>query len=190
MDIYFHIRILIGLVLGLCITRILTGLTRFIQHPDRHRPSAVHLVWSFAVLLGAVHFWWWEFALRKVEVWHFGVYVFILFYAFLQFLLAALLFPDDLLGYVGFSDYFMSRRRWFFGIFALGFVLDIFDTWTKGAEYFAMIGDEYLFRLGLGLSIAVAGFMSSRIRIVTGLGLLWIVYNLSWIVRHYDILQD
>ena len=47
--------------------------------------------------------------------WTFGIYLFIIAYAVLLFLLAALLFPDSMLDYASYEDFFFSRRRWFFG---------------------------------------------------------------------------
>ena len=43
--------------------------------------------------------------------------------AVLALLLASLLFPDDMSDYDGYEDYFLSRRRWFFGLFATTFVV-------------------------------------------------------------------
>jgi len=36
-DQFVHIRIIIGIVTGLTVTRLLTGLARFVQHPSRDR---------------------------------------------------------------------------------------------------------------------------------------------------------
>jgi hypothetical protein len=103
-DVYLHIRIVIGIVLGLALTRILAGLSRFIQHPGRDKVYAVHLLWVAAVLVTAIHFWWWEFHLSTIWPWRFTIFGFVLFYAFLLFLLAALLFPDDMRDYDGYRD--------------------------------------------------------------------------------------
>ncbi|HTQ30087.1 MAG TPA: hypothetical protein VMI53_02660 [Opitutaceae bacterium] len=40
--------------------------------------------------------------------------------------------------------YFLSRRKWFFGILALIFIADIVDTLSKGQVYFASLGAEYV----------------------------------------------
>jgi hypothetical protein len=188
MDVFTHVRILIGMILGLAITRLLSGLSRFVQHPTRLKPSAPHLIWVFAILLEAIHFWWWEFAFHELKVWHFAIYVFVLFYALLHFLLASLLFPDDIGEYEGYEHYFMSRRRWFFCLFALSFLIDIVDTNLKGLDHTAALGLEYDLRVALGLVTAAVGFFSARPRITAAIGLLWVVYDVSWIVRAYGTL--
>ena len=42
-DIFQHIRVVIGIILGLGITRLLNGLARFVQHPSENRPYLTHL---------------------------------------------------------------------------------------------------------------------------------------------------
>ena len=188
MQLYTHVRILIAMIVGLAITRILTGLSRFVQHPKRNKPSPVHLIWVFVILLAVIHFWWWEFSLQKLEAWHFTGYVFVLFYAVLHFLLATLLFPDDIDEYSGYEDYLMSRRRWFFGLFGLMFLIDYFDTGLKGADHLASLGPEYPVRLVLGVMVAAAAFWSPRPRVTALLGAAWLIYDTSWIIRTYGTL--
>ena len=50
----------------------------------------------------------------------------------MYYFLSALLFPQDLDEYQGYQDYFLSRRRWFFGFVALTEALDVVDTLIKG----------------------------------------------------------
>ena len=94
MEAYGHLRVLVSMILGLAITRVLSGLSRRIQSPQRTEGMALQVVWALIVLLGAVHFWWWEFGLRGISTWHFGAYVFVLSYSALHFLMATLIFPD------------------------------------------------------------------------------------------------
>jgi hypothetical protein len=42
---YVHVRTIISIVLGLSITRLFTGLARFVQHPNRVTVYPVHLAW-------------------------------------------------------------------------------------------------------------------------------------------------
>ncbi len=95
-ELYLHVRVLVGVVLGLGLTRILSGLARMVEHPGRNPVSATHLLWVAVILLSIIHFWWWEFALISLGAWRFELFVFLLLYAFLWFVLACLLFPGDL----------------------------------------------------------------------------------------------
>lgn len=148
-DIFPHIRIVMGMVIGLGVTRLLSGLARIVQHPGQYRLYPVHLAWVVSVLLMLVHFWWWEFGLFQIETWTFGKYLFIIFYAVTLFLLCALLFPDSMLDYTSYEDFFYSRRAWFFGLLAASYLLDVVDTLLKGPEHFARFGVEYFPHAGV-----------------------------------------
>ena len=90
-EIFPHIRIVIGMVVGLGITRLLTGIARLIQHPKRHRLSVIHLLWVFSLLAELALFWWWEFALSRLPSLTFATFLFLIVYALVLFLLCALL---------------------------------------------------------------------------------------------------
>jgi hypothetical protein len=131
-DLYLHIRVLIAIILGLSITRLVSGVAALIQHPGRSPIWSVHLGWVAWALLNVVTFWWWEFRLSFVQHWTFALYIFVCVYASMYYFLSALLFPQDLDEYQGYQDYFLSRRRWFFGFVALTEALDVVDTLIKG----------------------------------------------------------
>lgn len=189
MEAYGHLRILISMILGLAITRLLAGLSRRIQSPVRTEGMARQIIWALVVLLGAVHFWWWEFGLRSISDWHFGTYAFLLSYASLHFLMATLIFPDSLPDHGDSERFFILRRRWFFGLFGASFLFDVIDTMIKGQAHLHALGPEYPVRLSLGVGVAVLGYFMKNQRVLTLLGLAWLVYDISWILRHYDLLN-
>ena len=43
MDMYLHVRVLFSIILGLGISRLLTGVARIVQHPKQYRVYWVHL---------------------------------------------------------------------------------------------------------------------------------------------------
>ena len=45
-ELFPHVRIVMGMVIGLAITRMLAGIAGFIQHPDHHRVSLLHMLWA------------------------------------------------------------------------------------------------------------------------------------------------
>ncbi len=95
MEMFEYIAVLTSIIIGLDMAQLLLGLTRLIQHPEQAKPYWVHLCWVFYMFVFAVFWWWWEFKLGAIEVWTFGVYLFVIFYAFLVFLLCSLLFPTN-----------------------------------------------------------------------------------------------
>ncbi|HRO12452.1 hypothetical protein [Amaricoccus sp.] len=152
-DAFFHVRVIIGLVAGLCITRLLTGLARFVQHPARPRLYPVHLGWVLFLLLAVLHFWWFEFGLGRIGAWSFELYLFVVGYASLFFFTSTLLFPDRIDEYAGFADYFHARQRWFYGFLALILLTDIVDTIVKGDAHLRALGPAYV-----AVDAVLAGF--------------------------------
>ena len=180
-ELFPHIRIVMGMVVGLGITRLLMGVAGLVQHPNRARVSLIHLLWAFSVLVELVLFWWWEFALYEVTDWSFGIFAFLIFYAITLFLMAALLFPDKLDDYAGYEDFFLRRRHWFFGVFGLTFLLDIVDTVIKGEPYFDTLGLEYLIQVPIGLALCAIAIWTTSRRYHLGLVTVHLVYQAWWI---------
>src|SRR5690606_27545989 len=138
-----------------------------IQHPQRSRLSALHLLWVVSILVELVLFWWWEFALFRLEQWTFAIALFLIVYAITLFLLAALLSPDNIAEYNGYEDFFLKRRHWFFVFFAVTFVLDAIDSMIKGDGYWTRFEYEYFMQVpaGLVLSAIAIRFGSPRLHL-------------------------
>ncbi len=153
-EIFPHVRVVMGMVVGLGIARLLTGLADIVQHPGRRVRSTLHLLWLFSVLLSLVLFWWWELELIGISQWTFGIFLYIIGYATVLYMQAALLFPSDLGEYRGYEDFFLKRRAWFFVAWALSMVLDIGDTWIKGPEYIANLTPWYLAQAPVAIALA------------------------------------
>lgn len=185
-NVYFHVRIVLGMVLGLSITRLLSGVAVYVQHPRRQRVSWLHLGWTLLMFLLVIHFWWFEFHLRVIQHMTFPIYLFVLVFGSVHFMLCALLYPGDIEEYGGYEDYFMSRRGWFFGLFAALQGLDLIDTVIKGDDYFASLGREYLFHNGAFAALAVAAIFIRDRRFHLGFVVVAILYEVSWIWRLYD----
>lgn len=185
---FVHAKVLIGLVTGLSITRLLAGLSRFVQHPSGAAIFAPHLAWVGFMLLYVIHFWWFEFNLSAIGRWSFPEYAFVLGYAALNFFITTLLFPDRMDDYAGFEDYFMSRRRWFYGLLALAFVVDIADTLLKGRSHFVDLGLVYPVRQALLVGLCLVGMALRRPASHLVLAALAIAAELWWIFTRYEFL--
>ncbi|HTJ56836.1 MAG TPA: hypothetical protein VL418_04625 [Devosiaceae bacterium] len=182
-DLFIHLRILLGTVIGLGMARLLVGFAGFIQHPGRAKLYVTHLIWAGAIFLTLVQFWWWEFALFEVKFWNFGAFLFLIAYCTALFLLSVLLFPDDIKEYHGYEDFFMSRRAWFFGLFAITIIFDLFDNAIKQPNYFSGLDPEYAIALPLGILLCIGAIVTSNRTYHLIVALLQFTYQLSWIVR-------
>jgi hypothetical protein len=184
-DLYLHVKVVISIIVGLCITTLLNGFARFVQHPKRAKVSILHLGWAASLLLWIIHFWWWEFRLTLVQQWTFAIYFFVILYAVLFYFLCTLLFPSDLLDYSGYEDYFISRRKWFFGFLAATFVADVIDTSLKGSAYLHSFGVEYPIRIAASLVICFMAMFTRNRRIQLVLLTVSVLYQISFILRLY-----
>ncbi len=180
-ELFPHIRIVMGMVVGLGITRLLTGVAGLIQHPSRAKLSALHLLWALSVLIELILFWWWEFALYDITDWSFGIFAFLIGYAVTLFLMAALLFPDRIDDYASYEDFFLRRRHWFFAIFGLTFLFDVVDTLIKGEPYFDTLGVDYMVQIPIGLVLAGIAIWTSNRRFHLGLVIAHLIYQAWWI---------
>jgi len=184
-DVFVHVRLVMGFIISLSIARILTGASRFVQHPSLDKIYPVHLVWSVSVLLMLVHFWWWEFWLTGLLQWNFGIYVFLVAFAVVLYLLTTILYPDNLAEYKGYEDYFYSRRGWFFGLFALTFVFDFADTVMKGKEHLESFGLEYWIRAPAYVVLAGIAMWTRNRAYHWTFATLNLIYQVSFVTRMF-----
>lgn len=185
---YLHVRVLLGMVVGLALTHLIRHFARIIDRPTRARVSWIHLLWAVSMFIYILHFWWWEFRLAGAVHWTFPLYMFVTCYALLLYLLCTVVFPDSLDGFRGYDDYFMSRRGWFFGLLALAYVVDLGDTWIKGAGYFEGFGGEYIARNVGYVVLCMVAIATSKRWFHASFVLAGLLYQVSWIVRQFDTL--
>jgi hypothetical protein len=184
-DLYLHVRVLISIILGLSVTRLLGGVAQFMRQSDHHRLSWIHLGWVAWVFFNVIAFWWWEFRLSQVTHWTFALYLFVIAYASMFFLQAALLFPSDIEGYDGYGDYFIAQRGWFFGIFALTELMDVVDTLIKGTEHLRSLGTEYLVRNAVFLALCLVAARTRNLKFHRVFAAGGLAYEVIYIWRQY-----
>lgn len=185
---FFHVRVVIGLVTGISITRLLAGLSRFVQHPGRNPIYPAHFLWVIYLLLFVTHFWWFQFGLATIPKWQYPEYAFVLTYAALIFFISTLLFPDQMDDYSGFEDYFHSRVRWFYGLLAAVFLVDIADSLIKGTDHFQSLGTYYALRQCLLAGLALIGVFVSNRTYHVGFALFAILLEVWWISARFSLL--
>lgn len=188
-EIFTHIRIIVGMVLGLSVSRLIIGLTRFVQHPGREKIYPPHFGWVLFLLLFIIHFWWFEFALAHRPNWSFEVYFFLIFYASLFAALSAILFPDHMDEYQGFGDYFQKRRRGFYILLLVLLAVDVVDTLIKGGDYYAT---HYGWYYPLRQAVLITGTMLALVwrseRYQAGFAVFALFFQMIWIVSLFEVI--
>lgn len=188
MELFAHIRIVMGIILSLAIARLLSGVVRIVQHPGRKPVYWVHLVWAFSLFLALISMWWWESRLAQVHDWSFESFLFVVCFITLYYFLCALLFPEWMDDYADYRSYFESRLGWFFGALALVYAMDVGDTLLKGSSYLQGFGTEYEIRNGVYIVVCLIA-MRTRNRVFHAVfAVVNLIYQVSWILRVYDVL--
>lgn len=118
-DTFTHMRIINGMGISLCLSRILIFLSRFIQHPTKHKISKIHMGWVLVILLWIIQFWWDYLFDSTNKVYDVYTYVVDLSYVFGLFFICVTLTPDDVNEYGGYEEYFFSRKKWLFSFFVI-----------------------------------------------------------------------
>lgn len=187
-NLYIHVRILLGMVVGLGLTHLLRHAARIIERPRAHAVYAVHLLWAGFMFVYLLHFWWWQFSLSHQAYWSFNLYLYVSLYALLLYLLCALVFPESLAEGVGYREYYYGRRRWFFGLLAVMFVVDVGDTLIKGTAYVQQLGPEYWVRNTVFVLASLVAVATRNPRYHGMFAVAALLYELSWIWRRYEVL--
>ncbi|MEM9623936.1 MAG: hypothetical protein AAF993_20010 [Pseudomonadota bacterium] len=185
MELFEYISVLTSIIVGLGIAHLLKGVARIVQHPGTHKQYWVHLVWVGSMFFNMIFFWWWEFALVQQETWLFQNYLFVVFYAVVLYLICAMLFPDNLDGYDGYKDYFLSRRIWFFGLYGTMCVIDVYDTMMKGVDHISNLGTAYVSLFATLLLVAIVGASTRRHGVHAAISLIALFYQLWWAFRYW-----
>lgn len=187
MGAFDYVMMLAAIVIGLALTQLMQGVGRIVENPHASKIWWVHLVWVAHTGLLSVFWWWFEFGLRRTPVWTFQLYAFVLGYAFLIYLISTILFPSDLGEARDFKKYFLSRRRWFFGMLIALLTVDVIDTLSKGAAHFASLGLEYPLSQATLVLLCVVGIVSRRDRVQAAVAVLAFGYLVVRVVRFFDV---
>jgi len=145
----------------------------------------VHLVWVAYQFISLIFIWWFQFRLRELQTWSFPTYGFLIIYFTVAYLQCVILLPRDPPHDQGFRDYYYDRRKWFFGLWILGLLLDIGDSAIKGREHFASLGLEYPVRAALQIGLYVTAAFWSNERFHAALALASLFYVITWALRVY-----
>jgi len=185
--IFDYVMMLTAIVIGLALTHLMQGVGKILENPRGTRVWWVHLLWVAHMMLMSVFWWWFEFNLRVVVRWTFQLYAFVLSYAFLIYLVCTLLFPSNLGEHTDFKSYFLSRRRWFFGLLIAILLVDLLDTLNKGTAHFASLGIEYPVSQAAFVILCAVGMVSARERVQAVIVILELGYLVLRVGRFFDV---
>lgn len=133
-DLSLYVRLISGMILGLAVGKLLSGLAKFVQHPQEYRMNIVHALWIF-FLFGAISVFWWEEAqtFGKVQ-WSYPLYLYQILYCSSYLFMTAVLLPDEIKSNDGAEnhyEYFVARRYGFYGALLISHSLDMANLVIK-----------------------------------------------------------
>ena len=116
MDPFGYLSVLISIVLGLGITQLLMGFSRWLEQRRAIQAFGPAIAWAGFLLL--VHFqtWWSMYGLRGYTDWTVLQFSMVLLQPIVLFLLAVLVFPSANSPLKNPRDHFFDQRPWFFGL--------------------------------------------------------------------------
>jgi len=127
-DGFNYLVVLIGVILGLGVVQILTGLASMIRNRKTIRIYWVHLVWCATIFLLLIQHWYVIYTWRDFGS-TFASYVYFMIYPTLLYAGSALLAPKvENAQKVDFEEIFYADRHWFFGICFLGLTEIVFRS--------------------------------------------------------------
>jgi hypothetical protein len=182
-----YAMVLISIIIGLGITHILSSLASAI-HPLRDdgppvRLEITYLSWVGFVFVWLVTFWWFEFKWSELAPeFGFGLFSFLVLYAVSLFTLTVILVPRRR-WLVGDSwKYFLSIRSWFYGGLLVSNVIDLADTFMKGAEWGFRL--SWLSYWAAVTAAGIIGLSTTRRGIHTGFAIALLVSQIA--LTFYD----
>ena len=180
MSSFEYLGILVSVVLGLAITRLTAGASQSIKRDDV-RIFWVQLAWTFGIWLYVLAIWWGMVSWDFLGEWPFPLFLFIMLYATLLYLLADALYPHRMPPGTDLEEHFYSHRRWFFGLLALGAVLDLPETMLKESMGLRPVPVLYYPFVAAWFGMAVVGLVSSNRTVHRVLAIAWPVMVLSYL---------
>jgi hypothetical protein len=188
-DVFSHIRVIVGMILGISIARLVGGTVSFLQRPRKEEIYLIHLGWAVFVFLCIIHFWWFEFALLQIGKWTFGLYFVLICYSVVFVMLAVMLFPDPVLVPAGFREYFNGYGRRFYAIVIGMVIIDTLDTLIKGPAYYRrMYGVDYPVRQVLLAAGAAGGLVIQAERYHALFVVVALLFQVAWIVGLFGVI--
>lgn len=163
-DSFTHMRIINGMGISLCLSRLLIFAAKFVQNPDKYKFSAIHAGWIVVIFLWLIAFWWEYLMDSPTRTFNVATYILDLLYVFGLFFICVTLTPDEAREDGGYEKYLFDRRIFLFSVIfflaAIDMVRDVLneiqhDNWEEARQ------SAFYDSIGL-VFIAIALFIKGR----------------------------
>jgi hypothetical protein len=176
-----YLGVLLSVVLGLALTNVIFGLSSLIQMRRSVRVYWVQIVWAAVSVTYVLAIWWGMFWWRHLAEWQFEEFLFLIGYAIVIFMMAAMLFPMTLIEGTDMEAHFFGNRRWFFGLLALTLILDVPETVAKQTAGLRDVPVQYLLFQPFVLALAVIGWTTENRRVHGAIAVAFLATQIAYL---------
>jgi hypothetical protein len=182
LDLFEFIIGMISVILALAVSQLFLGAADLVRHRVRVRFFLGHSIWLINLFLLAFLHWWSIWAFRDLS-WNFGMFFFSLIGPSLMFFAAAVLNPRDFPEQgVDLAHYFLSIRRFFFGVLILMLLLFTVDGPFFGTE--PALNSARLVQIAVG-TVVTWGLVSDRRNSHTAISLTTLVILCALVIIRF-----
>ena len=187
MTTFEYISVLLSIVVGLALTRLLSGLSRVVELQMRVTFSWPQGAWAVNVGLALVVFWGVTLGGEmELNVWSFPSFALLLFYAVLLYILAALIVPSELVEGTDLGAHFGAVRPWFFTVASLAALAALGDTLLRAVfERVRAFGPLYSTLIVMCVVLGAAGALIENRRIQRLLPVCFFGLMMAWMFSQF-----
>lgn len=188
MSSFEYLGILVSVVLGLALTRLITGLSVSMIRQRQVKTYWVQRAWTAGIWLYVLGIWWGMVSWDFLPQWTYTLFLFIMLYATILFLLADSLYPHSMTPGTDLKQYFYAQRKWFFGLLALGAIVDVPETLLKASMGLRPVPGAYPLFVGPWFIMAVIGYATDNQKVHSVLAIAWPALTLLYVAGAIPVL--
>jgi hypothetical protein len=175
------LAIAISVIMGLAITRLISGIGISIRQIKSKKYYWVHSLWLFNILVFLSGLWWGLFKWSMKEDWGFSNFFFLIMYSTIIYLLTDFLVPLKSNSKFDTEQYFLDNRKLFFGILFLTIIIDIVETYLLEMEGLRTVPTLFPYTFLFLSILAIIGFFTKNIKIISAITILWTIILLTYL---------
>ena len=181
MNSFEYLSVFVAVIMGLAVTRLLSGVGASLRHRRSLTGHWVHSLWALNTLFYVVSIWWALFAWNQLAEWNYFLFLFIVLYSIILYLLSDALYPDQVQSGFDLGAHFIEQRGLFFGLLLAAVLLDIPETVMKAQAGLRPIPASYWVLHVVWVIVPSVGLLSTSRRVHRALPALWLASTLIYI---------
>lgn len=173
MSSFEYLSVFVAVIMGLAVTRLLSGIGASLRHRKSIGGHWGHSLWALNVLVYVISIWWALFAWNQLPDWNYFLFLFIVLYAIVLYLLSDSLYPDRVEPGLDLTAHLINHRGLFFGLLLIATVLDVPETVMKDWAGLRPVPASYWVLHAVWFAVPIVGLMTSNPKVQGVLPALW-----------------